>query len=124
MNNIKTYKTNHQKGLDAEKLACEYIQQNGFIIIGTRIKTKFGEIDILAKANDKHSTNDYYIFEVKTRKEENTAYESVGLHQIQRSINAFFVYAQANNIEFEQIYLRAILVIGNNIQVVDIDTLE
>jgi len=116
--------TNHQKGLDAEKLACEYLSKNKFLIIGTRIKTKMGEIDILAKSMHKNAVNDYYIFEVKTRKTIDAAKESVGMHQINRSINAFFLYAQANNIEYEQIYLRAILVVGKTVQVVDIDTLD
>lgn len=116
--------TNYQKGIDAEKLACEYISRNKFIIIGTRIKNKAGEIDILAKSMSKNAINDYYIFEVKTRKTLDSAKESVGMHQINRSINAFFLYAQTNNLEYEQIYLRAILVIGKSIQVVDIDTLD
>lgn len=116
--------TSYQKGIDAEKLACEYISRNKFIIIGTRIKNKAGEIDILAKPMNKHEANDYYIFEVKTRKTIDVARESVGMHQIHRSINAFFLYAQENNLEYEQIYLRAVFVIGKSIQVVDIDTLD
>ncbi len=117
-------KTNYQKGIEAENLACEYISRNKFTIIGQRIKNKAGEIDILAKRMLQNEENDYYIFEVKTRKNIDSAKEAVGIHQINRSINAFFLYAQENNIHFEQIYLRAVLVIGKTVQVVDIDTLD
>lgn len=116
------YKTSYQKGIEAEEMAVKFLQKNKFLIRQTRLKTKEGEIDILAQRQNKPL--DYYIFEVKTRKDMEAARESVGMHQINRSINAFYIYAQENNIEFEQIYLMAILISGKSLQIVDIDSLD
>ena len=97
-------KTSYQKGIEAEKLAYDFLIKNNFEIIGTRIKNKAGEIDILAKL-----TADYYIFEVKNRKTIDEGKEAITIKQINRSINAFFLYAQDKNIEFENIFLKSIL---------------
>lgn len=119
-------KTTYDKGIEAENLACTYLQKNKFCIIGKRIKNKEGEIDILAQKiiNNKHEQKDYYIFEVKARKSFEIAGQSIYMHQINRSINAFYIYAQEKNIEFEQIYIMAILVSGKSLQIVNIDELD
>lgn len=42
-------KNTTQKGKEAESLACEFLRENGFVIIDRNFYTKFGEIDIIAK---------------------------------------------------------------------------
>lgn len=50
-------------GNKGENLACEYILKKSYIILNRNYKTRFGEIDIIAKDND------FLVFvEVKTRK--------------------------------------------------------
>ena len=41
-------KTAYQKGVDAEKVAAQYLQDQGFEILCHRYKTKGGEIDLVA----------------------------------------------------------------------------
>lgn len=41
--------TSHAKGMHAEDLAQNYLVQQGYEIIHTRYKTKFGEIDVIAQ---------------------------------------------------------------------------
>ena len=41
--------TNHQTGHDAEKLAAEYLQEQGYKIIELNWKTRLCEIDIVAQ---------------------------------------------------------------------------
>jgi putative endonuclease len=112
-------KTSYQKGIEAEKLAYDFLIKNNFEIIGTRIKNKAGEIDILAKLSA-----DYYIFEVKNRKTIDEGKEAITIKQINRSINAFFLYAQDKNIEFENIFLKAIIITKTKMRLVNIDSIE
>ena len=44
--------TNHAKGVAAEERAADYLKQQGYEIIHTRYKTKFGEVDIIARHED------------------------------------------------------------------------
>lgn len=41
--------TNHAKGMHAEEMAQAYLVEQGYEIIHTRYKTKFGEIDVIAR---------------------------------------------------------------------------
>lgn len=119
-------KTNYQKGVEAEKLAYDLLIKNKFHIVGTRIKNKAGEIDILAKKTDSEikTMNDYYIFEVKKRKTIEQAKEAITIRQLNRSINAFFLYAQDQNIAFENIYLKAIIITQNKMRIIRINSLD
>ncbi len=64
--------TNHARGVEAEGLAVDYLQNHGYEILKTRYKTKFGEIDIIAKKDDV-----LCFVEVKMRGCERDAFESV-----------------------------------------------
>lgn len=44
---FKKEKTNFKKGVDAERLAADYLQAQGYSILKNRYKTKFGEIDLI-----------------------------------------------------------------------------
>ncbi len=55
--------TNYQAGHSAEIKASDYLKQHGFKIIELNWKTKYCEIDIIAKKN-----NVVYFVEVKYRK--------------------------------------------------------
>lgn len=66
--------TNYQTGHDAEKIAAEYLQKQGYKIIELNWKTKYCEIDIVTMKN-----STVYFVEVKYRK--STAFGS-GLEYI------------------------------------------
>ncbi len=46
---FKKEKTNFKKGVDAERLAADYLQVQGYSILKNRYKTKFGEIDLIVQ---------------------------------------------------------------------------
>ena len=57
--------TNHKLGTLGEKIACDYLTKNNFLILDQNWRSgKYGEIDIIAK--DK-STNNLVFIEVKSR---------------------------------------------------------
>ena len=73
-----------QRGKWGEKIALEYLNKNDYVTIATGFRSRFGEIDIIAKSKD------YLVFvEVKTRKNANFAHarEYVGKEK-QRKIIA------------------------------------
>lgn len=61
--------TNYQVGHDAEVKAASYLRTNGFEILGLNWKTRYCEIDIIAK----HQKIIYFI-EVKSRKNSKQGY--------------------------------------------------
>lgn len=95
----------YKKGKLAEYIAKIFLVLRGHKIVATRLKNKCGEIDILSKRS-----GNYFISEVKTRKTQREAIESITKKQTRRSLNAFFAYANYKQISYEQIYFQIILV--------------
>lgn len=84
-------KTNHKTGIDAEKLAAEYLQQNNFIILESRYKTKDGEVDIIAR-----NKTELLFVEVKSRK--NFGFDDpISATQKKRIANAALHYISHNS---------------------------
>ena len=68
----KTVRTSYRKGIIAERFAVMFLRAKGYKILAQRFKTRYGEIDIVARHKD------IIVFiEVKARKAENDALESV-----------------------------------------------
>ncbi|MGH1376187.1 MAG: YraN family protein [Alphaproteobacteria bacterium] len=44
--------THYARGVKGEALACDYLRRQGFEILQQRYKTKFGEVDIIARMQD------------------------------------------------------------------------
>jgi len=89
-------------------------------IIAQRIKYRCGEIDILACKNQ-----NYYIIEVKKRDTSIDAISAISSKSMKRSVNTFFVYAQENNLIYDQIYFKCIIL--NNFfvpKLIDVDTFD
>ena len=73
-----------KRGKWGEDIALEYLQNTGYDIVARGFRSRFGEVDIIAKSKE------YLVFvEVKTRKNPNFAYaaEYVGKDK-QRKIKA------------------------------------
>lgn len=73
----------HQSGLLAEWRARLYLRLKGYRIMGKRLHTPVGEIDILAKKG-----KTWIIAEVKYRKDRETALHAISDQQQKRLINA------------------------------------
>ena len=85
--------TSYTKGILAEEIATKKLEASGYKILGRRVKTKYGEIDILAQ-------KDEYIIavEVKFRKSLAIAHECLSSKQRHRIFDALrYVIAERNN---------------------------
>ena len=82
-------------GNDAEQLVINLFMSRDYIILGQKIKNKFGEIDILCYKN-----NIYYIIEVKYRSDLNILFYSIDENKKQRCLNAFYEFCNKNNQQF------------------------
>ena len=72
MRTDKTHETPHARGIQAEEEAARYLEQQGFDVMHTRYKTKFGEIDLIAQKDGL-----LCFVEVKTRKNKSDALHAV-----------------------------------------------
>lgn len=88
---LKSEETNYSKGVRAENIAADYLQRKDFGILETRYKTKYGEIDIIAKKDDM-----ICFVEVKVRKNKADALESVTTRAQQRIENAALYFLSEN----------------------------
>jgi len=50
--NIKPFSSHSNKGKQAEKLACDYLKDNGLTLIDKNFNSRFGEIDLIMQHQD------------------------------------------------------------------------
>ena len=103
-------KQTYQYGLDAELAAIEFLQNKDYKIIAKRYKTKFGEVDIIAK------TGQTLIFiEVKARTSQELIEVILRKNQINRIKNTalFFI---AENINYQNHDIRFDFILFNKDQ--------
>ncbi|WP_311482085.1 YraN family protein [uncultured Anaerococcus sp.] len=83
-----------QVGDFGEEITAEYLERNGYRILGRNYSKPFGEIDIIATKDDLIS-----FVEVKTRKSDAFAYaaEAVDFYKQQRIKRASQAYLVENN---------------------------
>lgn len=92
--------TNFAKGVEAEDLAARYLEKQGFEILQTRYKTKFGEIDLIIK-----KAKLICFVEVKTRQSVEEALQSI-TPRAQKRIEQSALYYLSHNPQFESYDLR------------------
>jgi len=82
-------------GKFGEQLALDYLQKNGYRIITTNWRCKWGEIDIIA--DDGH---EMVFVEVKTRRSNATesAFENITPAKMEKVIHSAYVYADQNQV--------------------------
>jgi putative endonuclease len=86
--------TCYEKGISAELCAEKELISRGYEIVGKRVKTKYGEIDILAQKGE-----NVVAVEVKQRKTLGGARSCLSLKQQRRIANAFlFVISQRDEL--------------------------
>ncbi|MCL2425670.1 MAG: YraN family protein [Oscillospiraceae bacterium] len=94
MNNIDPRK----RGKWGEGIARDYLRKNGYHIVATSFRSRFGEIDIIAKQHN------YIVFvEVKTRKNANFAHakEFVGNAKQRKIISTANYWIMKNNTDMQ-----------------------
>lgn len=106
-----------EKGLLFESLGCAVLKSRKLKIVGTRIKSRVGEIDILARLNDS-----FYITEVKFRKNLDSAAYCVSKKQFNRSLATFFDFVNKNDICFEKYFYIVILFSVNKYKIIHVDS--
>jgi putative endonuclease len=98
-------------GIQAEKLAQDYIKSSSYKILATRYKTKYGEIDIIAE----DIRNKYIVFfEIKARRNAdlNILYSSIITpKQITRYYNTARVFLSDYENEYSSYFTRFDLII-------------
>ena len=102
--------SNYVKGINAEAKAVEILVNCGYEILGRRIKTKYGEIDILV-----FKDNTVVAVEVKQRKNLNIARECLTTRQMHRISKALQLIIYQRNFLFENYRVDVVLLdrIGN-----------
>ena len=79
----RNFLTNYEKGISAELCAQKILESKGFKILGKRIRTHYGEIDILAQKG-----HDLVAVEVKQRKTLTAAKACITTRQQRRILNS------------------------------------
>lgn len=92
----RNFLSTYEKGISAERMAAKVLQNEGYEILGQRIRTGSGEIDILAKKE-----NDIVAVEVKQRRTISEAKCCIPFRQQKRIANALLVIASQRNKPFE-----------------------
>ena len=88
----------HALGQYGENLSCEYLQKNNYTIVQRNFRCKHGEIDIIAKDNNK---NELVFIEVKTRSSFNFGRPAQSVNSIKQShiLNTAKYYLYKNKIK-------------------------
>lgn len=84
------HKTNYIIGIESEHKASSFLENKGYVLIKSRYKTKYGEIDLLMRDNEQ-----VLIFvEVKARKNIYDAHFAISKRQQERIYNAAQIIMQ------------------------------
>lgn len=107
--------TNYQVGHDAEKQAAQYLQQQGYAVQELNWKTRYCEIDIVAKKD-----KTIWFVEVKSRKNSSQGfgYEYVTPKKLQQMHFAAEMWVSSNNWSGDY-RLAVISIDGNEITFID-----
>ncbi len=81
------------KGLEAEGVACEYLENLGYKVVARNVRKKFSEIDIIAIKNGV-----YRFIEVKSGKGFDPVYNMTS-QKIKKIIKGMHSYMAANKID-------------------------
>lgn len=105
-------KTTTALGKNAEYIACNFLQIQGYEILKQNYRSPFGEIDIIVR---KEETETLVACEVKFRTNKNILPYVISIKQQQRIMSSLLYFCQ-NNINYSRYNLRcdALLVDRNN----------
>lgn len=103
-----------QIGDAGESLATQRLQGVGYLIVDRNFRTRFGEIDIIAKDG-----NDLVFIEVKTKSNDyfGTAAEMITKRKLEKIIKTAETYILANKIDSTW-RIDAVLINGNEVEII------
>ena len=92
----RSFLSTYEKGISAERIVAKKLENEGYEILGQRIRTGYGEIDLLIKKG-----NDIVAIEVKQRKTLSEAKCCISFRQQKRIVNALLFIASQRKKPFE-----------------------
>ena len=102
-------------GSNYEKIAGQYLEQQGYQIVEYNFHSRFGEIDIIAKHQG------YLVFvEVKYRENDKSGHplEAVSVSKQRTISKCAFYYLQKHKVQEEAVRFDVVGILGNKIQVI------
>lgn len=102
-------------GSNYEKIAGQYLEQQGYQIVEYNFHSRFGEIDIIAKHQG------YLVFvEVKYRENDKSGHplEAVSVSKQRTISKCAFYYLQKHKVQEESVRFDVVGILGNKIQVI------
>jgi len=102
-------------GSNYEKIAGQYLEQQGYLIVEYNFHSRFGEIDIIAKHEG------YLVFiEVKYRENDKSGHplEAVSVSKQRTISKCAFYYLQKHKLQEESVRFDVVGILGNKIQVI------
>ena len=92
----RSFLSTYEKGIFAERVASKILASKGYEILGQRIRTEYGEIDLLVQKG-----NEIVAVEVKLRKTLIRAKSCIPFKQQKRILNALLLIASERGNSFE-----------------------
>lgn len=101
------------KGDIAETKACDYLLQNGYMIVERNFYSKFGEIDIIAFKDDV-----LHFVEVKSGEEYEQAVQNITPQKMRKLLKTGDVYIKKNGVKSAYMY-DAVIVTPSSIDIIE-----
>ena len=105
------------KGNLAEERACDFLLNNGFLVVERNFYSRFGEIDVIASKDDA-----LHFVEVKSGLDFESAIQNVTPAKISRIIKTANVYMKKNALDVDYA-IDAIIVTPKSVELVENITL-
>lgn len=93
-----------EKGNHAEEKACEFLYDNGFIILERNFYSRFGEIDIIATKDEV-----LHFIEVKSGDDYEKAIQNITKSKISKLIKTGSIYMKKNGFDSDYEYDAVII---------------
>lgn len=106
-----------EKGNLAEDRACDFLLNNGYLIVERNYYSRFGEIDVIASKDEA-----LHFIEVKSGLDYELAIQNITPTKISRLIKTANVYMKKNKLDVD-FMLDALVVTPKNIEIVENITL-
>jgi putative endonuclease len=105
------------KGNLAEDKACEFLDENGFMIVERNFYSRFGEIDIIASKDEV-----LHFIEVKSGLDYESAIQNITPQKLSRFIKTTHIYMKKNSLDVDFV-IDAIIVTPKGVEMIENITL-
>ncbi len=105
------------KGNIGEDKACQFLDENGFLIIERNFYSRFGEVDIIASKDEV-----LHFIEVKSGLDYESAIQNITPSKLRKFIRTVNVYLKKNALDVD-FMIDAVVVTPKNVEIVENITL-